>query len=79
MFSEKKGLHKIFSGDLKRKKKVFNHIFQLIAKKNGLQEHFSSGLQSFNVYKNSAVLEDNFWWLKGFEAKAKVKNFKMFP
>ena len=73
----KKGLQKFFRRS-KKKKKVFNHIFQPIARKNGLQENFSNGLQNFNVSKNSAVLEDNFRWLKGFGAKAKFENFKMF-
>ena len=74
VFYEKIKFFKIFFRRSKNKKnKVFNHIFQPITRKNGLQKIFSSGLQ------NCAVLEDNFWWLKDFEAKAKVKNFKMFP
>ena len=56
----KKRFSKNFSRLSKKKKKVFNHIFQPIARKNGLQGNFSSGLKSFNVSKNSAVHEDNF-------------------
>ena len=69
VLSKKKGLHKNFSGDL-RKKKVFTKIFQAISKKKGLHKNFSSDLhkrtfskkfssapQNFNNSKNSAVLE----------------------
>ena len=54
---KKKGLHKNFSGDLKKKKKVFSKIFQAISTKNRFPKNFSSAPQNFNIPKNSAVLE----------------------
>ena len=63
MISKKKGLQKIFSGDLK---------------KNDLENNFSADLQNFNHSKNSAVLEPRtgqFSRTWGFEAM----DFKMCP
>ena len=55
---KKKGLHKNFSGDLrKKKKKVFTKIFQAISTKKRFPKNFSSDTQNFNIPKNSAVLE----------------------
>ena len=58
-FQKKKGLHKNFSGDLKKKKKkkVFTKIFQAISTKKLFPKNFSSAPQNFNNSKNSAVLE----------------------
>ena len=53
--SPKKNLHKIFSGDLK--KKGFTKIFQAISTKKRFPKNFSSAPQYFNNSKNSAVLE----------------------
>ena len=53
---KKKGLHKNFSGDLK-KKKVFTKIFQVISTKKRFLKNFSSAPQNFNNSKNTAVLE----------------------
>ena len=63
---KKKGLHKNFSGELK-KKKVFTKIFQAFSTKKRFPKNFSSAPQNFNCSKNSAVLE------------AKAKDFKMCP
>ena len=49
---KKKGLHKNFSGDLK--KKIF---FLAISTKKRFPKNFSSAPQNFNISKNSAVLE----------------------
>ena len=54
---KKKGLHKNFSGDLKKKKKVFTKIFQAISTKKRFSKNFSSAPHNFNNSKNSAVLE----------------------
>ena len=57
---KKKGLHKNFSGDLKKKKKkkkVFTKIFQAISTKKPFPKYFSTAPQNFNFPKNSAVLE----------------------
>ena len=55
---KKKGLHKKFSGDLrKQNKKVFTKIFQAISTEKRFQKNFSSAPQNFNNSKNSAVLE----------------------
>ena len=55
---KKKGLHKNFSSDLKKKKKkVFTKIFQAISTKKRFPKNFSSAPQNFNNSKNSAVLE----------------------
>ena len=55
---KKKGLHKNFSDDLrKKKKKVFTKIFQAISTKIRFPKNFSSDTQNFNNSKNSAVLE----------------------
>ena len=56
---KKKGLHKNFSGDLKKKKKrkVFTKIFQAISTKKRFPKNFSTAPQNFNNSKNSAVLE----------------------
>ena len=50
---KKKGLHKNFLGDLK-KKKVFTKIFQAISTKKRFPKNFSSASQNFNNSKNSA-------------------------
>ena len=82
---KKKGLHKNFSSDLKKKKKkFFTKVLQAISTKN-----FSSAPQNFNIPKNSAVLEPRtgqFSRTWGLEAKAKdltfeakAKDFKMCP
>ena len=88
---KKKGLHKNFSGDLQKKKKVFTKIFQAISTKKRFPKNFSSAPQNFNIPKNSAVLEprtgqfSRTWGLEAkakdltFEAKAKAKDFKMCP
>ena len=56
--AKKKGLHKNFSGDLKKKKKkVFTKIFQAISTKTCFPKNFSSAPQNFNNSKTSAVLE----------------------
>ena len=57
---QKKGFQNFFSGELQKNKtkiKVFDHNFQAISRKNGLQKFFSSSLLNVNVSKNSAVLE----------------------
>ena len=78
-----KGLHKNFSGDLKKKKKkkkVFTKIFQAISTKKRFPKNFSRPPQNFNIPKNSAVLEPRtgqFSRTWGLEAKA--KDFKMCP
>ena len=56
---KKKGLHKKFSGDLKKKKKkkVFTKIFGAISTKKHFPKNFSSTPQNFNNSKISAVLE----------------------
>ena len=54
---KKKGLHKNFSGDLQKKKKVFTKIFQAISTKKRFPKNFSTAPQNFNFPKNSAVLE----------------------
>ena len=59
-------------GFSKKKKRVFNHSFHAISRKNDLQKNFSSGLQNFNVSKNIAVREPitgQFLRTWGFEAK----------
>ena len=53
---KKKGLHKNFSGDLK-KIKVFTKIFQAISTKKRFPKNFSSAPQNFNNSKNTVVLE----------------------
>ena len=85
MCPKKKGLKKIFLGDLK--KKVFKKMLHTISSKNGLEKIFSADLQIFNRSKNSAVLDPRtgqFSRTWGFEAKAenltfeaKAKDFKM--
>ena len=52
-----KGLHKNFSGDLQKKKKVFTKIFQAISTKKRFPKNFSTAPQTFNNSKNTAVLE----------------------
>ena len=54
--TKKKGLHKNFSGDLK-KKKVFTKIFQAISTNKRFLKSFSNTPQNFNNSKNTAVLE----------------------
>ena len=54
---KKKGLHKNFSRDLQKKKKIFTKIFQAIPTKKRFLKNFSSAPQNFNNSKNSAVLE----------------------
>ena len=54
---KKKGLHKNFSGDLQKTKKVFTKIFQAISTKKRFLKNFSSAPQNFNNSKNTAVLE----------------------
>ena len=54
---KEKGLHKIFLGDLQKKKKVFTKIFQAISTKKRFPKNFSSAPRCFNNSKNSAVLE----------------------
>ena len=56
---KKKGLHKNFLGDLKKKKKkkVFTKIFQAFSTKTRFPKNFSSASQNFNNSKNTAVLE----------------------
>ena len=54
---KEKGLHKNFSGDQKKKKKVFTKIFQAISTKTRFPKKFSSASQNFNNSKNTAVLE----------------------
>ena len=55
---KKKGLHKNFSGDLKKKKKkVFKKVFLAISTKKRFLTNFSSAPQNFNNSKNFAVLE----------------------
>ena len=55
---KKKGLHKNFSGDLKKKKKkVYTKIFQAICTKTRFPKNFSSAPQNFNNSKNTAVFE----------------------
>ena len=84
--SPKKGLHKNFSGNLK-KKKVFTKILQAISTKKRLSKNFSGAPQNFNISKNNAVLEPRtgqFSRTWGLEAKAKdltfeAKDFKMCP
>ena len=90
---KKKGLHKNFSGDLKKKKKkkkkVFTKIFQAISTKKRFAKNFSTAPQNFNIPKSSAVLEPRtgqFSRTWGLEAKAKdltfeakAKDFKMCP
>ena len=56
VLSKKKGLHKNFSGDLK-KKKVFPKNFQAISPKKRFPKNFSGAPQNFNNLKNIAVLE----------------------
>ena len=75
----------------KKKKKVFTKIFQAISTKKRFPKNFSSAPQNFNNSKNSAVLEPRtgqflrtlHFEAKAkdltFEAKAKVKDFKMCP
>ena len=87
---KKKGLHKNFSGDLK-KKKGLTKIFQAISTKTRFSKNFSSASQNFNNSKTSAVLEPRtgqFLRTWGLEAKAKdndltfeakAKDFKMCP
>ena len=53
--NQKKGLHKNFSGN--QKKKVFAKIFQAISTKKRFPKNFSSIPQNFNNSKNPAVLE----------------------
>ena len=77
VLSKKKGLHKNFSGDLKKKKK------------KRFPKNFSSAPQNFNNSKNSAVLEprtgqfSRIWDLeakaKDLTFEAKAKDFKMCP
>ena len=57
VLSKKKGLHKNFSGDLQKKKKVFTKIFQAISTKKRFLKNFSTAPQNFNNSKNTAVLE----------------------
>ena len=55
---KKKGLHKNYLGDLKKKKKkVFTKIFQAIPTKKRFPKNFSSAPRNFNNSKNTAVLE----------------------
>ena len=60
---KKKGLHKNFSGDLKKKKKKkkkkkgLHKIFQAISTKKRFPKNFSTAPQNFNFPKNTAVLE----------------------
>ena len=56
---KKKGLHKNFSGDLKKKKKkkVFTKIFQAISTKKRFPKNFSTAPQNFYNPNNTAVLE----------------------
>ena len=80
---------KKFSGDLKKKKKVFTKIFQAISTKKRFPKNFSTAPQNFNNSKNSAVLEPRtgqFSRTRGLEAKAKdltfeakAKDFKICP
>ena len=53
---KKEGLHKNFSGDLQKKKKVFTKISSDLYKKR-FPKNCSSAPQNFNYSKNSAVLE----------------------
>ena len=85
---KKKGLHKNFSGDLKKKKKKkkkkkgLHKIFQAISTKKRFPKNFSTAPQNFNFPKNSAVLEPRtgqFSRTWGLEAKAKAKDFKICP
>ena len=72
-----------------KKKRVFSKIFQAISTKKRFPNNFSSAPQSFNISKNSAVLEPRtgqFSRTGGLEAKAKdltfeakAKDFKMCP
>ena len=74
-----KGLHKNFSGDLK-KKRSSKKFFKRSPRKNVFQKNFSSAPQNFNNSKNSVVLEPRtgqFSRTWGLEAKA--KDFKMRP
>ena len=63
---KKQSLQPHFSADHQKKLKTKikakdqGHRCKCSPRKNGLQENFSSGLQNFNVSKNSAVLEANF-------------------
>ena len=68
---KKKGLHKNFSGDLQKKKKVFTKIFQAISTKKRFPKNFSSAPQNFTYSKNSAVLEAK---AKDLTFEAKVFN-----
>ena len=65
-FPKKKGLQNFFRRS--PQKKVFNHVFTRLQEKNGLQKCFSSGLQNFNVSKNSAVLDGRQGNFQGLEA-----------
>ena len=73
---KKKGLHKNFSGDLKKKKKkkVFTKIFQAISTKKRSPKNFSSAPQNFNIPKNRAVLE-----AKAKDLTFEAKDFKICP
>ena len=85
VLSKKKGLHKNFSGDLKKKTKVFTKIFQAISTKNVFQKNFLGAPQNCNNSKNSVVLEQRtgqFSRTWGFDAKDltfEAKDFKMCP
>ena len=54
---QKKGLHKNFSGDLKKKKRSLQKFFKRFSTKKRFPETFSSASRNFNNSKNSAVLE----------------------
>ena len=83
---KKKGLHKIFSGDLPKKKGLHKNFSSDLYKKKFSRIFFKRS-QNFNNSKNSAVLEPRtgqFLRTWGLEAKdltfeAKAKDFKMCP
>ena len=66
VFSKKKS-PKFFSGDLPPKRSSTT-FFTRLQEKHGLQKFFSSGLQNFNVSKNSAVLDGRQGNFQGLEA-----------
>ena len=53
---QKKGLHKNFSGDRQKKKKIFHKNFSDNLRKKTFPKNFSGAPQNFNNSKNSAVL-----------------------
>ena len=66
---QKKGLHKNFSGDLKKKKKVFTKIFLAISTKNVFQKIFQALDRILTIQKivlSSSRGQANF---RGLEAK----------